>query len=81
MGWATEWPTEPGAYWFYGYRFGRVSVGVIQAPELLHLRVRQVSNGMVYICEGHFMSKKDVVEPHFKKITLPKPPILKGYEL
>jgi hypothetical protein len=58
--WTKEWPTKPGHYWFYGYRFGNddgkeekkfylVEVWLCGKKDLAH-----VGNGHFwYVSEGH----------------------------
>ena len=74
--WTTEFPTKPGKYWFYGYRFGKVSCGLLQKPELLYVQVRKIQNGFIYIANGQFMSKHEVEEPHFQEVILPELPTM-----
>ena len=72
--WSTEFPKEKGDYWFYGYRYGKVSVGRECKPELMFVEVSGCSNGLLYIAAGQFMYESEVEEPHFKKIDLPELP-------
>lgn len=61
-------PTEPGWYWFYGDPFcstwhvERYIKGEQDEnpwkPELYMCRVRKVSNGVIYIFNGHFPDNK-----------------------
>jgi len=69
--WTTEWPTEPGMYWFYGYRYGKDND---EKPEMQLLEVSKIANGFMYIAEGNFMYKSEVEEAHFQKAILPKAP-------
>jgi len=72
--WSTKFPKKEGDYWFYGYRYGKVNCGHKAKPELMHLRVRQCSNGFLYIADGQFMHKKEVEEAHFIPIEFPEFP-------
>ena len=75
--WFKEFPTEEGLYWFYGYRYGKISCGMKTKPELLLLRVSK--NGLgnyLYVSEGTFMFESEVEEPHFIKASLPVIPII-----
>jgi hypothetical protein len=54
--WNKKWPTEPGRYWFYGWRYGRTKdlSNVPIAPELCSVKVVALRNGVCYVCEGQF---------------------------
>jgi len=54
--WTTEWPTTKGWYWFYGWDFGRGRSGR-EEPTLYPVRIKKVSNGYMYVCEGYFIYK------------------------
>ena len=72
--WSTEFPKEVGEYWFYGYRYGKISVGREVEPELMFIEARRCSNGFLYIAAGQHMFESEVEEPHFKKVDLPELP-------
>lgn len=74
--WSTKFPTEEGLYWFYGYRYGKISCGFKCEPELMCLKVAKCSNGFLYVADGNFMYKSEVEEPHFIKAELPELPKL-----
>lgn len=74
--WKKEFPTKPGRYWFYGYRYGKISRGYKQDPELTLVKVSKISNGVMYISDGQFMHKKEVECPNFKLVDLPELPEL-----
>ncbi len=76
MKWTTEFPQEAGWYWFYGYRYGKKSIAFIK-PELILVEVRKCVNGFMYVGNGVFIYKKEVEEPHFQKVILPKLPLIK----
>lgn len=79
--WTTEFPTEKGKYWFYGYRYGKVSCGVPREPECMIVKVAKSSSGHnMYIAEGSFMYQSEVEEPHFKPFEYPEFPKLKDDE-
>ena len=78
--WATTWPTEPGRYWFYGYRYGYVSCGCPEDPVLMSVEVWKAANGVAYVAEGQFMYPKETKEAHFIKAAIPEFPTLKGPE-
>lgn len=69
--WTKEFPTKAGWYWFYGYRYGRVSCGSEETPRLMTVKVDTCNDGFVYIADGQFMYKSEVEEPHFKKLDEP----------
>jgi hypothetical protein len=72
--WTTEFPKEKGEYWFYGYRYGKISVGRECEPELMFVEVIKSSNGFLYNAAGQMMWESEVEEPHFKKADLPELP-------
>jgi len=72
--WTTEFPTEPGTYWFYGYRYGKVSCGHTCDPELMLVEVWEISNGLMYVASGQHMFKSEVECPHFCEAELPEFP-------
>jgi len=74
--WTTEFPKEEGHFWFYGYRYGKVSCVQSQKPELLFVKVRKISNGYMHITEGHCMWENEVEDAHFQRVKLPKLPRL-----
>lgn len=60
MEWTTEWPTEPGTYWFYGYRYGYDG----RLPNLNFVEIRSLQNShggwsLVGITRGAFMYKQE----------------------
>jgi len=72
--WTTEFPTEVGDYWFYGYRYGKVSCGHKSKPDIMRLKVRKCANGVMYEAQGQFMYEKEVEEAHFCPIEFPELP-------
>ena len=76
--WTTKFPKKEGDYWFYGYRYGKVSCGHPCKPEWMRVKVRKCANGWLYIAEGQFMNHTEVEEPHFLPIEYPEPPELKA---
>ena len=72
--WSTEFPKEEGMFWFYGYRYGKISCGQKSKPELLLIKVNKTRNGYIHVSEGQFMFEDEVEEPHFIKATLPSLP-------
>ena len=74
--WIKEFPTEPGSYWFYGYRYGKISCGHDCEPELIFVEVSKISNGFMYVANSQFIFESEVEEPHFKKVELPELPEL-----
>ena len=51
--WTTEWPTEPGMYWLYGWTF---TTGYTKPPSFHYVQVRMSGNSRaMYITEGNFM--------------------------
>ena len=75
MKWTKDWPTEEGTYWFYGYRYKRVSCGSNCDPEYCLVEVFKVSNGLMITTNGQFMYESETEEAYFQKAELPEPPI------
>jgi len=70
--WSKEFPTEPGDYWFYGYRFGKTKEA---KPIWVRVQVWEDGYGRpMYVAEGSFMYKSEVENAHFTKIEFPNPP-------
>lgn len=72
--WKTEWPTEPGLYWFYGFPYG---LRERDAKIDLSL-VRAVKNGqgsITCIREGHFFYKSEGAIGKFIPVELPELPV------
>jgi hypothetical protein len=75
--WTNEWPTEPGHYWFFGYPYGTSIInGDPHKPEWYHVTVREVSNGVIVIRDGHGWDPYDGAVGRFIKINLPEEPYL-----
>lgn len=51
--WSSEWPIEPGHYWFYGTRYEN------EEPELCHIEVWKCQNGVAYVVRGSFMYQSE----------------------
>lgn len=71
----TKWPTVPGYYWFYGYRFGKVSCGREQEKELMLCRVIKISNGLMVVGNGTHVFRGEVEDALFIPATLPELPV------
>ena len=74
MKWTKEWPKKAGNYWFYGYRYGKISCGRECEPEYCFVEVREISNGLMFTANGQFMFKCETEDAHFQKAELPEPP-------
>lgn len=74
--WTTEFPEEEGFFWFYGYRYGKISVGRLAEPELLFVKVIKISVGYMHITQGSYMWESETEDAHFMKVKLPKLPKL-----
>lgn len=61
--WIGEWPTEPGWYWFYGFDFKPKFKD--EVPRLHMVHAIRISNGMAYICDGHFIYKSEAGKGFF----------------
>lgn len=74
--WQDEWPTEPGMWWLYGWRFKKFPLRKKEKPELFLVEVRKTQNSLVAITMGHFLFKEEGAEGKWSKATLP--PLPKG---
>ncbi len=72
--WTKEWPTEEGFYWLYSYRYGKISCGYEQKPELMLMEVHKISNGFMGVANGQIVYESEVEEPWFQKAVLPELP-------
>lgn len=73
--WTKKWPTKAGDYWMYSYRYGRISCGRPTKPEYSLVKVREISNGVMYSADGGFLFETEPEEAWFKRIYLPDPPV------
>ena len=75
--WSTDFPTEEGLFWFYGYRWGKISVGQEQKPTLTMVSVKLNAHKQpMYIADGGFMHESEVECPHFTPVNLPEVPFI-----
>ena len=72
--WQHEWPTKPGMYWFYGWCFKKSPFKDVEEPEMYLVIARKISNGMMYVTNGHFLHKQEGAEGMWSEATLPIPP-------
>ena len=70
--WTKKWPNKEGNYWFYGYRYGRISIGQKCDPEYVFVKARKISNGLLIIGDGQIMYSSEVEEAWWKKIDMEK---------
>lgn len=75
--WSTKFPTKEGDYWFYGYRYGKISCGQKTKPEYMILKVRKCANAFIFIANSQFMYESEVEEAHFMPVDYPEKPELK----
>ena len=74
--WTKEFPDKEGHYWFYGYRYGRISCGNETEPELILMENRKITNGWMLTGGGQFVFESEVESPNFMPADLPEPPEL-----
>lgn len=73
--WQKEFPKEVGFYWFYGIRYGKVSLlEKDNELELMFVEVFKGANGLTYVANGQFMYESEVECVHFRKVDLPELP-------
>lgn len=68
--WQSEWPKEPGWYWFYGYLFGGEEKKI-----LIPVEVFRGQNGMVYSARSHFMWSSEGTDGIWQRIEMPEIPM------
>ena len=63
--WSSDYPTEPGWYWFYGRKYGedKHSMGTVT--------VFSVQTGAVRVLDGQFMWEQDKHKGVFSRIDEP----------
>jgi len=71
--WTSEWPTEPGKYWFYGFYFGHKpkdglpKLGLVKvSKDMKNEPIRVLDGKFMYKVDGHigfFSDAEDVVVP------------------
>ena len=71
----TKWPSLVGHYWFYGYRYGKISCGSECEKEIMLCEVFQTADGLGVIGDMQFFYKEEVEEPLFIPATLPELPL------
>ncbi len=75
MTWTTEWPTERGDYWFYGWCWKSQK----DNPEMHLVQVRQGGGDKpfpIYVTNGHFVFQGEGAEGKWLEANVPEPPRL-----
>ena len=71
--WMTKWPTKPGSYWFYGWRFGYSEHD--PAPELSFVEVwLDGAKNLAYVTRGHFFYKSEGAMGFWAPVDIPTLP-------
>ena len=70
IAWTTEWPTEPGWYWFFGFRFKSRD----RPPELATVRVHKTMKGVARVGGASFMYRGEGDHGVWAKLDTPEPP-------
>lgn len=75
MKWSKTFPKKAGNYWFYGYRYGKISCGSPEEPVWMIIKVRKISNGMMATdSNGQFFYDKETKEAHYAPLDMPEFP-------
>jgi hypothetical protein len=75
--WTWDWPTEPGEYWFYGWRWGPGGLNGTKPAEMCLVKARLSATGSVfYVTNGHFLHKAEGAKGKWRKANVPSPPSL-----
>jgi hypothetical protein len=73
--WTREWPKVAGKYWFYGWCFRDRH----QQAKLHYVEVKQGSNSLFYVTNGHFLYKSEGGYGYWREVDLPDlPEIIEG---
>ncbi len=73
--WTKKFPKKEGNYWFYGYRYGKISCGQKCEPELMVVTVNKCANGLLYVDSGgQFMYESETEDAHFAPMDMPEIP-------
>jgi len=70
-GWTKGLPQKEGHYWLYGYRYGEVSCGTANKPELLLAQVYKISNGLLIVADGQFVYGGEMEKAWHREATIP----------
>jgi len=77
--WTSEWPTEPGKYWFYGYYYGDLTIDGLPKFGLVTV-VKTQQDYVIRLVEGKFMYQEDSHLGFFTKAETPVVPPLSAFE-
>jgi len=70
-----DWPDSTGSWWFYGYRYGKISCGSPCEKEIMLCGVCLIGGGKLMVtAAGQFMFENEVEEAMFIPATLPAIP-------
>ncbi len=72
--WTKKFPNKAGLYWFYGYRYGKISCGQEQEKEFILVKSRKISNGFILVGGGQMIYKQEVEEALFCETKYPEAP-------
>lgn len=68
-GWSKDWPTEPGYYWFYGWR-----ISSDYNPRLHFAKVYQAVSGLIVAVGGCSISREDGADGYWMPVRVPEAP-------
>ena len=69
--WHDEWPTKSGYYWLYGWCW---KMEWDRPARLFFVQVKEITNGVVYITNGHFIYKTEGAKGVWLPIEPPELP-------
>lgn len=72
LAWTEEWPTEPGAYWFYGKTSRDGNLKMRQAQ--VHYANRTNRTNLVRIVDGLFIYESNGAKGFWLPLESPQPP-------
>lgn len=71
--WSQKRPAQPGWYWYYGDAFAGDANFEIE-NELGVARVDAITNGVIYIVNGNFLSERKGCPGWWMPMIAPEPP-------
>lgn len=71
--WQSEWPTKPGVWWFYGWRFRKSSLAnAPEPPELCLVEVHKTSGKYPMTTSKRLIAVKRTNEGRRHENTVPR---------
>ena len=78
--WTTEWPTEDGEYWFYGWR-DHYEISDMRPPQIHCVRVLGIPGGVIYANGSEPMFRSHRAYGVWTKVDFPELPEIERPEI